>query len=291
MNPKNPHPNITAQIVFITPEMAREMIDANHLNQRGIKAQNLSKIENNFRKEAFVLNGESLIRSASKVIMDGQHRLHGCINTQTGFWTVFVDNVPDEYFATIDSGRSRSFADVLKIRGEDDARSLAPAAQRLGEYMKSSRSVGNGMPLSNNELNDVIEQCPTLSDSVRFCKRSLCGLVSTASVAWLHWVARDGGCGDRMEEFMESLGSGAMLADTSPVYWLRKRLEQNRICKAKLPNRELIALVVKAWNAYAAGTSMKSLRWSTGEDFPVPIIVNLALVGTVTTRARKVRAA
>lgn len=273
MNPKNPHPEITTAIIFITPEVAREMIEANTENQRGVKKSNLTRIENNFRKEAFVLNGESLIRSLSKRILDGQHRLHGCVNTQTGFWTVFVDNVPDEYFATIDSGRSRSFKDVLQIRGEDLSSILAPSAQRLGEYMKSAKSVGSGLALSNNELNDVIEQAPTLVDSVRFCNRSLCRMAPVACVAWLHWIAVDGGCGEQMESFITSLGSGAMLSDDSPVYWLRRRMEANRISKAKLPVREIIALIVKGWNAYAANVPVKQLRWQSAESFPEPIIV------------------
>ncbi len=86
--PENPHPEITSKVIFITPEMAQEMIDANHLNQRGIKKTNLAKIENNLRKGGFVLNGETVKRGASKRILDGQHRLHGCLNTGIGFWTV-----------------------------------------------------------------------------------------------------------------------------------------------------------------------------------------------------------
>lgn len=276
MNPTCPHPEITCAVIYVTPNLAKEMIEANTLNQRNIKKTNLTKIESNFRKDVFVLNGESLIRSATKRILDGQHRLHGCVNTGHGFWTVFVDNVPDEYFPTIDSGRSRSFADVLHIRGEAYPSDLAPSAQLLGEYMKSPRSVGGGAALSNNELNDVIEMAPTLSDSVRFCKRALCGLLPTSLAAWLHWVTADAGCGEKFQEFLESLGSGAMLADDSPVYWLRKRLEANRLAKAKLPRRELVALLIKAWNAYAAGAQVRTLRWSAAENFPEPIVVRFS---------------
>ncbi len=66
-----------------------------------------------------------------------------------------------------------------------------------------------------------------------------------------------------------------MLADDSPIYWLRKRLEANRIAKAKLPRREIIALIVKAWNAYAGGFQVKILRWSAAENFPEPIVVRV----------------
>ncbi len=292
MNPKNPHPEVTAAVTFITPAQALEMIKANAENQRNVSAKNLIRIENNFRKESFVLNGESLIRSESKRILDGQHRLHACVNTQEGFWTVFVDNIPDAYFATIDSGKARSFADVLKIRGDSYPSLLAPAAQRLGEYMKSARSVGNSRPLSNNELNDVVEQSPQLSDSVRFCSKMVHGLTSAANIAWLHFLATDGGCGERMEEFLQKLGSGTMLSDDSPVYWLRKRLEANRISKAKLPAREIIALIIKAWNAYASGTPVKSLKWAVAEAFPEPIIVNLTVIpGSVENPRKKSKVA
>jgi hypothetical protein len=50
---------------------------------------------------------------------------------------------------------------------------------------------------------------------------------------------------------------------------LRKKLIEDKMSKARLPQREILALIFKAWNAYRLDKKIKVLRWNKEiEKFP-----------------------
>lgn len=245
---------------------ARELLEANSENQRSVKRANLTKIENCIRDGLFVLNGETIIISETGKLLNGQHRIIAVINTGIGIWTVLVEGIPDSYFPTIDSGSSRSFKDVLKIRGDANAYHVSSSISRLAEYLKSPLSVGSGTVFSNQELFDVRATAPDIIDSVRSVKNSAGRIIPVSRAAWLHYLANQE-CPQKCAEFFEALGSGLMLTAESPIYQLRNRLQNDRTGMA-MPIREAMALLVKAWNAHASDKPMRVLRWAESEQFP-----------------------
>jgi hypothetical protein len=50
---------------------------------------------------------------------------------------------------------------------------------------------------------------------------------------------------------------------------LRNRLLSVRDSKFNLKSIELTAIVIKAWNHFSSGRSIKNLRWLSSEAFPV----------------------
>lgn len=263
----SPHPGVRVEIVFIDARRSQQIIAANTENQRAISRANLTKITDCIREGRFVLNGESIIISESGRLLNGQHRIHGVINSGTGIWTVLVTGVPDEYFSTIDGGKSRNFADILTINKDVNANNLASSVSRLAEYMQDASQLGSGYPFSNAELFAVREISPDLVDSVRLSLH-LSSVIAPSRFAWLHYLAKDT-CSHKLEEFMVGLKTGEMLPADSPIYLLRARLVANRSAKAKLKGRELFALLIKAWNAHLEGKALRVLRWSDGEKFPL----------------------
>lgn len=59
-----------------------------------------------------------------------------------------------------------------------------------------------------------------------------------------------------------------MLPSNSPIYLFRARMIADKQSKAKLPTREVLALLIKTWNAYITRQSLKQLKWTTEEPFP-----------------------
>jgi hypothetical protein len=273
MSTRNPYPNVRSSVEFITPEAARDLLGSNVEHQRKIAPTNLGKIESDLINDRFRLNGEPIIIGESGKLLDGQHRLCACQNTKIGFWSVVVRGVDDECFYIINIGKSRSLPDVLKIAGEKNCNNLAATLSRIVEYLRDARSVGLGgasvKPVSAAEAFDVLRMMPKVRDSVAANCFIFSGeVISCGRIAWLHCLAHEE-CPDRAPEFFEKLQTGEMLTASDPIYHFRARMIAEKHSKAKLRTREILALLVKTWNAYLDGTKVKTLRWSMNEEFPV----------------------
>lgn len=244
------------------------MLAANVENQRAVSRRNLTKISECIRDGKFVLNGESIIISETGRLMNGQHRILAVINTGIGIWSVVVEGIPDAYFATIDSGKSRSFGDVLHIAGAENTTVLAATVQRLAEYLKDERGVGTAMPISHSELMQTRDICRGLDEHCRACGTAgLKRVVAPSRIAWLHYLVHKECC-DLVGDFFDKLASGELLNKTSPILALRNRLILDKTSKTHLSTREVMALLVKAWNAHISKKPLSVLRWSVDEDFP-----------------------
>jgi hypothetical protein len=72
--------------------------------------------------------------------------------------------------------------------------------------------------------------------------------------------------------FLIDLTNGESTGQGDPVELLRNRLLENRASKSKLKKKELLALIIKAWNFDRSGERPDNLRWiSSGpraESFP-----------------------
>ena len=79
--------------------------------------------------------------------------------------------------------------------------------------------------------------------------------------------------GEAQREFAELLYTGAGLEVGSPILALRERLDRIREHRIKTPDREYIAFIVTAWNAWREGRRLVKLQrprsgtW-TRENFP-----------------------
>lgn len=271
MNTTNPHPTVKAAVEFISYEKARDLLGSNIEHQRKIAKANLSRIESDLINDRFKLNGEPIIVGSSGKLLDGQHRLCACVNTKTGFWSVVVRGVEDEYFNIINIGKGRTLADVLKIAGEKNTVNLAATIARMVEYLRDARSVGlsKDAPVSTAEAFDVLAMTPKIRDSVAAnCYISSGEVISCTRIAWLHCLAHEE-CPELATPFFEKLQTGEMLKADSPIYLFRSRMIADKQSSAKLRTREVLALLIKTWNAHVEKKPVKTLRWSIEEQFPL----------------------
>lgn len=277
MNPTNPHPEIRASVLFITPKTARNLLDKNLENQRRVKKDNLTKVEGAIRADLFRLNGESIIISKTGRLLNGQHRIIAVVNTGIGIWSVVVENVPDEYFDTMDSGSSRRFQDVLKIGGSSHAHAMATTIQRLAEYRRDPGTVGSMYPFSSVHLNKVRAESQGIEDSINACQKRR-SIISTTRCAWLHYLGMQR-CPKFCSDFFDKFFTGLNLEDGSAIAAFRYRLIQSSSGARKLDMIEVLALLVKAWNFHAEKKSVSFLTWPSKAPFPVVRFPNEGLSG------------
>jgi hypothetical protein len=196
--------------------------------------------------------------------------------------TFIIEGLPAEVQTTIDTGKTRTLADALTIRGETQAAALASVIRtlcmldRYGLYgalaNKGRLTLGETLAffdMNPDGMRNIVGPCRKLAQSAHLPTTS-------AAALWTEFADIDS---YDAEYFFGRLVDGNLVNDggvdlTHPIYVLKKQLatlsentrgERNRIY--------LGALVVKAWNKYRDGEPISMLKFRPGganpEKFPV----------------------
>jgi hypothetical protein len=92
---------------------------------------------------------------------------------------------------------------------------------------------------------------------------------SNGLFAAIHCIASRNHTSAKADEFFGLLHSPIGIANPHhPALALSKRLQANLGNKAKLPNIEVAALLIKAWNSFIAGKGVATLKWNGGGESP-----------------------
>ena len=103
-----------SKIVFITPELAKEMLTHN-VNNRNIKKQKLEFLVEDMKNGKFFSNGESICFDVEGNLRDGQHRLMAIVESGCGQMINVVYDIPIEQANLYDIGATRSTSDCIKF--------------------------------------------------------------------------------------------------------------------------------------------------------------------------------
>lgn len=231
--------------------------------QRHIERMSLAMKDGNWR-----LNGEPIIFNGDGTLLDGQQRLMACIRSNTPFTTVVIRGIDTKAFSSLNTGSKRTLADVLSIEREENYCTIAGALNWMWKYERSSCNTGDNIP--THEGLRLLEEHPGMRQVSRTVSRL--DLLITPGMATFtrYMMLRDSP--ELAELFFNRLCDGVGLKKGDPVYLLRERLIQNRASKAKLPQFEILALVIKAWNATKKGETLRFLRFRNkgdqAEEFP-----------------------
>ena len=249
--------------VWVTPDMAEKWLQTNYDN-RPLISSVIEHYARLIRKGSWKLNGETIKFDTDLRVLDGQHRLYGCIEADGSFLTDIRCGLERSCFDTIDSGRKRSSSDVLYLAGERSTHVLASA---LGWVWRiQSKAVQNTSRPASTELRTLLENNSGIRESVQIVQ-PLRTLTSVSLAAALHYLFSQSDP-VKVQEFTERLIDGVGLSDDSPIYLLRERLRSNRSAKAHISTVEVAALIIKAWNFFKEDRKTRMLRWRTEEDFP-----------------------
>lgn len=265
----------TARVINLTPELAAEYLNRNPRNRK-VSPRNYATIVRAITNGEWELNGEAIKIDASGFILDGQHRCHAVVEAGIAIKTFLIENLPATVQDTMDTGKSRTLADILAIRGEVNANTVAAIARRI--YISRRVSIRAATmasyPTTNKEClrffddNDWIRELTGPAKKVaRFAKlpASLAGLL-IASFSDIDTEDAD--------YFFEHLMSGAELEPRSPILMLRSSLASLHDSKGTTNQTYMAALTIKAWNKFRAGESVGTLKFTPGganpEKFPEP---------------------
>jgi hypothetical protein len=265
--------------VSVTPEIAAAMLAANTHN-RNPKRQ-LRQYAEDMRSGAWRHEACDPLRFSSEgVLLDGQNRLMAVIESGCTIPFLVVRGLSPETQTVMDSGVSRTLSDVLNLNGEDHHQALAAVTRLAWDWNRGPGSLFKGKA-SNSQLLKFLDENPELREySGQMVKGTgaACHLPpAIVGVLWWRFRQIDS---DDADHFFSRLASETGHQETEPIYELRRTLKNANDGGVRgrrgLVNRTwLMAVTIKAWNAYRAGQTVRLYRWSPGgkspEAFPTPI--------------------
>jgi hypothetical protein len=271
--------NIAVSIVRVTPELAREWLDANTRN-RNLNKRHVVHMADVMSAGDMVLNGETIIFDSNGVLLNGQHRLWGCIKSGHHFDSVVIRNVSPDVFDTLDGGRKRKVGEMLAMNGEQNSSNVASAIAALVAFVDLGGNITgttcNARTATPQVCERVLASHPGIRDSVKQVRKQK--LYDNQWAYVLHYLFQT--VDPRLaNDFIDVLCSGSPDVGR-PFNVFREHLIKNPGGPSE--RRERAAKAIKAWNAERARERPKMFKFLKGEEFPAIDGLNYdALAATV----------
>lgn len=262
---------------LMTPADASKLLETNTSN-RLLSPRRINALSACIARGEWIVDGNPIKVAEDGVLLDGQHRLAAIAQTKQAVPVVLATGLSRESQLVMDSGRSRSFADYLRIRGVGNISNVASAIRLLWMYEEGAMaSTGMWRTLSptNQQLWDLYQHRGTEVEAgisvTRPVRRHVPIAASVATVCWMIFNRIDS---DDCEDFCAQLGMQKTV-DSSAVLALSRLLSNRERADTGTLNQQIVmALMIKAWNAYRAGDEVQQLKWRRGgaakEKFPEP---------------------
>ncbi len=252
----------------VTPTMAGAML-AHNTNNRPCTEKKVKHYARQMASGDWRHTRVPIIFSDQGRLIDGQHRLSACIESDTSFTTDVAFGAPDESFAFIDVGKGRTSGDIFPIHGVQNASIMAAATGWVYRYDQGNIYHSNLGNVTAAELYAEFIKHPDLPRSTPQCtafKKSR--LASPSMMVAMHYLcARK--CRQDADRFFEVANEGiGAKSKTDPALVLHKRLIKNATNQEKLPISIIAGLTLTAWNRYREGRSGRGLAYSFEMKFP-----------------------
>lgn len=270
---------IKTDVVTVTPEMARQLLEQNTRN-RNVSKGNYSKVLEAMSAGEWELNGEAIKIARDGTLLDGQHRCLVSAENDIPFQTLIVYGLPPETQDTMDTGKSRGPSDVLAINGYKQTADLASIAtgiiraERWG-LRAATYQGATSYSITAKQVLARVEQEPSLIDLIGKARALRKAGLSSKIAGILYYEFSKINQLDA-EVFFEKLEYGEGLQRNDPILTLRESLIRIKTSvKGSANSGYTAALTIKSWNKYRAGENAAILRFTPGganpEKFPEPI--------------------
>jgi hypothetical protein len=264
--------------VEVTPELAAEWL-TNNPNNRNIRPKQVGMLAKDMLDGDWLRNGETIKFGPAGQLLDGQHRLAAVVkageeNPDISVQFLVVRDVAPEAQMTMDTGTRRGIADQLRILGYPNPTAVASVLRGIVAWESGRRRDNERLSISHPLMMEALHKYPEVVDIAREAvglnqkvpaPPSLIGLAM-----WLFYRLNE----EDAKVFFEKLESGADMGPGEAIFELRKTLLNNKASRREWNRAYMMAVVIKAWNAYRNGTIVGQLSWRGGgsspEQFPEP---------------------
>lgn len=274
-------PNIEICLELITPEMADHYLSKRPNSQSDIKQRNISdtlvnRYADDMLNENWPFTGDPVRFNTLGELIDGQHRLKAITQSGSSELVVVIRGLEPDTFSVFDTGRARSFHDVLTSMGISNVSMNAGVTRRVFYWRRGNYGVPNigrlpnppflGMPASPSMLLDTFK---SFKPEIQAASRRGAGLkaqfapktAAPAVVGFVYMVLSRLDL-DMCEGFFHEIQAGpAQVGPEYPIAVLRDRLRTYLSpATPAAPDWVWIHFFFHTWNKWFEGKSMGALR-------------------------------
>jgi hypothetical protein len=261
--------DITANIEVIGVKEAADYLQFN-INNRPIKQSHVEHLVDEMLSGRWKFNGESIVFDNQGVLRNGQHRLTAILKARWREAFLVVRGIDPSAFSTMDCGRARSGQDALSLLGHQNAKVKANVIVWLEQYYNNTlRAQSTQWGSKTKTSPSKVVELSSKYKNLYICDngRSL-GVQTITNVCKYIFSTLDH---EMASDFLQKVETGENLTANDQEYLLRNRLIANRTSRARLSNKYILALFIKAWNNKRGGRVVKCLKVQEGEEFPTAI--------------------
>ncbi len=261
-----------SRVQKVTPARAEELLAANTAN-RPLSKSTVHAFAEAMRRGDWLVTHQGIAFDTNGVLVDGQHRLAAVIEAELPVeMTVFTEVEPDT-FDVLDTGKRRNAADVPAIEGEKSTTMLAAMVRTvwLYENRRDTSWSGGAAAVTNHQIVQTLEANPKIREFLAVGERIAAetGMIKSAAGA-ASYLIEHANKRASLDDWYEGIIDGAGLAKTDPRLMFRRTMfsmarRQAGVVQRRRDTREHVALYLKAFNAWATGEPLSSLRFTARE--------------------------
>lgn len=261
----------------VTPELANKWLEETNSKNRTVRQAYVERLAADMREGRWQgRNGEAIRFDKDGRLVDGQHRLYASVKANTPFESLVVYDVEPEAYSTIGIGSKKSLGDFLgPVAGEKNTALLAAALRLATMWLDGNlaRTKEGKYHPTYARMEETLAENPAIRESVNWvtAHRETRRVLTGTFACLIHFAAIKTEKRAQGENFLSRLGDGLGLMEDDPVYQLRRFLLSQ---KGPTPGQRragqqyVLALAIKAWNAYRNEEKLKLLKFSVNEEFP-----------------------
>lgn len=268
----------------ITPEIASELLKKN-LNNRKLTERTVNFYVKQMIDGLWKSNtGEAIKIAKSGRLLDGQHRLAAIAKSGVTVNLAIVEDLEEEIFSVLDTGKKRNAGDILTISGIDNANVKAAGITSwlTLERGHSLRGEGDGsnkteLGITNQMILDEYNRRPDfwnmISNESNKNYFAFKKIITTSYI--MGWTAKLYEIDPiKAFEFMNKLCTGIELTEYDSRFQLRNILiSAKSSATRKLDSKYRNALFIKAWNNFITGSKNNFLRYNPKIDKNYPVLI------------------
>lgn len=260
---------------LITPDIAKKYLESNVMNRLISQPKVLryaDDMKNGKWKEE---TGELIKISKFGRLLDGQHRLEAVIKSKCSIYFYISFNVDESVFDVLDTGKSRNASDCFRIAGVK-LNNTIPSIIAQYNLLEDGRKYGQqaNAKSTNAELlqqyyeNELFWQNVAKNAHKSYIAFAKILAQSTIGGFYAHFYNINP---DKAYLFINQLTTGSDISNNT-IAILRNKLMQDKLSPRKMTMTLKMALIIKTWNYFMRGETVKVLKFDIIRDeFPIAI--------------------
>lgn len=260
----------TAVVVDVTPDLARLWL-RNNTHNRKLRERAVADYARDMAASHWNLNGEAIKFATDGTVLDGQHRLRAVIDADVTVQMLIVVGLDPAAQETMDTGRKRTTGDVMGLRGEANANTLAAILRRVWAWQQGDYKFGGNYAATNRECAQLLAEHPELRRSAEIAVRTRNAFphIPQSSLGTAHHLFSAANV-DEAAWFFQRIADGAELSLGHPILALRARVTSERLDSLRMPEARHMAYLIRTWNAVREGRSLDRLVHPPNSQMPMP---------------------